>query len=62
MDPKRPDIVVNNAGAPQGADRSEIEDVPVAARDLTMGVNARRVPDVARRGGAHAQSPLGAHR
>src|SRR5436190_15359493 len=35
------DILVNNAGAPQGADRNEIEDVPVAAWDLTMGVNAR---------------------
>ena len=37
----RLDILVNNAGAPQGADRNEIEDVPVAAWDLTMGVNAR---------------------
>ena len=27
----RLDILVNNAGAPQGADRNEIEDVPVAA-------------------------------
>src|SRR5689334_14555753 len=34
----RLDILVNNAGAPQGADRNEIEDVPVAAWDLTMGV------------------------
>ncbi len=37
----RLDILVNNAGAPQGADRNEIEDVPIAAWDLTMGVNAR---------------------
>ena len=37
----RLDILVNNAGAPQGADRDEIEDVPVAAWDLTMGVNAK---------------------
>jgi NAD(P)-dependent dehydrogenase (short-subunit alcohol dehydrogenase family) len=37
----RLDILVNNAGAPQGADRNEIEDVPVAAWDLVMGVNAR---------------------
>ena len=37
----RLDILVNNAGAPQGADRNEIEDVPVAAWDQTMGVNAR---------------------
>ena len=37
----RLDILVNNAGAPQGADRNEIEDVPVAAWDLTRGVNAK---------------------
>ena len=37
----RLDILVNNAGAPQGADRNEIEDVPVSAWDLTMGVNAK---------------------
>ena len=37
----RLDILVNNAGAPQGADRNEIEDVPVAAWDLTMGVTPR---------------------
>ena len=37
----RLDILVNNAGAPQGADRNEIENVPVGAWDLTMGVNAK---------------------
>ena len=37
----RLDILVNNAGAPQGADRNEIEDVPVEAWDKTMDVNAR---------------------
>src|SRR3989440_3418056 len=37
----RLDILVNNAGAPQGADRNEIEDVPVEAWDRAMGVNAR---------------------
>src|SRR3954453_4460838 len=37
----RLDILVNNAGAPQGADRNEIENVPVAAWELTMGVNAK---------------------
>ena len=37
----RLDILVNNAGAPQGADRNEIENVPVDAWDLTMGVNAK---------------------
>lgn len=37
----RLDILVNNAGAPQGADRNEIEDVPLAAWELTMRVNAR---------------------
>jgi 3-oxoacyl-[acyl-carrier protein] reductase len=37
----RLDILINNAGAPQGADRNEIENVPVEAWDLTMGVNAK---------------------
>ena len=37
----RLDILVNNAGAPQGADRNEIEEVPLEAWDRTMGVNAR---------------------
>jgi 3-oxoacyl-[acyl-carrier protein] reductase len=37
----RLDILVNNAGAPQGADRNEIENVPVEAWDETMAVNAR---------------------
>jgi 3-oxoacyl-[acyl-carrier protein] reductase len=37
----RLDILVNNAGAPQGADRNEIENIPVAAWDLTMAVNVR---------------------
>jgi 3-oxoacyl-[acyl-carrier protein] reductase len=37
----RLDILVNNAGAPQGADRNEIEDVPVEAWDRTFGVNVR---------------------
>ena len=58
----RLDILVNNAGAPQGADRNEIEDVPVAAWDLTMGVNARGCfPDVARCGANNAQGGLGPH-
>ena len=59
----RLDILVNNAGAPQGADRNEIEDVPVEAWDQTMGVNAaRRLPDVARCGAGDAQGRLGPHR
>lgn len=37
----RLDILVNNAGAPQGADRNEIEDVPLEAWERTMAVNAR---------------------
>ena len=37
----RLDILINNAGAPQGADRNEIENIPVSAWDRTMGVNAR---------------------
>ncbi|MDO9403207.1 MAG: SDR family oxidoreductase [Polaromonas sp.] len=39
----RLDILVNNAGAPHGADRADIEQVPVAAWDLTMAVNLRGV-------------------
>jgi 3-oxoacyl-[acyl-carrier protein] reductase len=37
----RLDILVNNAGAPQGADRNEIENVPLSAWEMTMAVNAR---------------------
>ncbi len=37
----RLDVLVNNAGAPQGADRNEIENVPVEAWERTMAVNAR---------------------
>jgi 3-oxoacyl-[acyl-carrier protein] reductase len=35
------DILVNNAGAPHGADRNEIEDVPVEDWDRVMAVNVR---------------------
>jgi NAD(P)-dependent dehydrogenase (short-subunit alcohol dehydrogenase family) len=37
----RLDILVNNAGAPHGAERNEIEDVPMAAWDKVMAVNVR---------------------
>src|SRR5579875_2240379 len=37
----RLDILVNNAGAPQAEDRNEIEQVPLAAWEAVMGVNAR---------------------
>ena len=37
----RLDVLVNNAAAPHGADRNEIEDVPVEAWDRVMAVNAR---------------------
>ncbi len=37
----RLDILVNNAGAPHGKDRAPIEEVPVEAWDLLMGVNAK---------------------
>jgi 3-oxoacyl-[acyl-carrier protein] reductase len=37
----RLDVLVNNAAAPHGADRNEIEDVPVDAWDRVMAVNAR---------------------
>src|SRR5262249_33555097 len=38
---RRRGYLVNNGRAPQGADRNEIEDVPVEAWDRTMAVNAR---------------------
>src|SRR4029079_10663540 len=37
----RLDILVNNAGAPHGAERNEIEDVPLSAWEQVMAVNAR---------------------
>ncbi len=39
----RLDVLVNNAGAPHGADRGQIEDVPLDAWEKTMGINARGV-------------------
>lgn len=35
------DVLVNNAAAPQGADRRDIEDVPLEAFDLLIDVNLR---------------------
>lgn len=37
----RLDILVNNAAAPQGADRRDIEDVPLEVFDLLIDVNLR---------------------
>jgi 3-oxoacyl-[acyl-carrier protein] reductase len=37
----RLDILVNNAAAPQGADRNDIVDIPAEAWDLTMRINTR---------------------
>lgn len=37
----RIDILVNNAAAPHGLDRSEIEQVPLEAWDRVMAINAR---------------------
>ncbi len=37
----RLDIVVNNAGAPQGADRNDIADVPIEAWDQVININLR---------------------
>ena len=37
----RLDVLVNNAAAPQGLDRQDIEDVPVAVWDDVMRINAR---------------------
>jgi 3-oxoacyl-[acyl-carrier protein] reductase len=39
----RLDILINNAGAPHGRDRGQIEDVPLAAWEAVMGINARGV-------------------
>ncbi len=39
----RLDILINNAGAPQGLDRNNIEAVPVSAWDENMAINARGV-------------------
>ena len=39
----RLDVLVNNAGAPHGKDRGQIEDVPLDAWEKTMGINARGV-------------------
>jgi NAD(P)-dependent dehydrogenase (short-subunit alcohol dehydrogenase family) len=35
------DVLVNNAAAPQGADRADIMDIPLEAWDLVIGVNLR---------------------
>lgn len=37
----RIDILVNNAAAPHGADRAEVDDIPVEAWDEVMAINAR---------------------
>lgn len=39
----RLDVLVNNAGAPHGQDRGQIEDVPLAAWEAVMGINIRGV-------------------
>lgn len=37
----RIDILINNAGAPHGDDRNEIEDIPLKSWELVMAVNVR---------------------
>ena len=39
----RLDVLVNNAGAPHGADRNDIEQVPLASWEHVMAVNVRGV-------------------
>lgn len=39
----RLDVLVNNAGAPHGKDRGQIEDVPLSAWEAVMGINVRGV-------------------
>ncbi len=36
-------VLVNNAGAPHGQDRGQIEDVPLSAWEAVMGINVRGV-------------------
>jgi 3-oxoacyl-[acyl-carrier protein] reductase len=37
----RLDVLVNGAAAPQGADRADIEDVPIDVWDFVLGINLR---------------------
>jgi NAD(P)-dependent dehydrogenase (short-subunit alcohol dehydrogenase family) len=37
----RLDVLVNNAGAPHGQDRGQIEDIPLAAWEAVMAINLR---------------------
>lgn len=39
----RLDVLVNNAGAPHGQDRGQIEDVPLSAWEAVMAINVRGV-------------------
>ncbi len=39
----RLDVLVNNAGAPHGQDRGQIEDVPLSAWEAVMSINVRGV-------------------
>lgn len=49
----RLDVLVNNAAAPHGRDRSDIEDVPLEAFDRVMAVNVRGVFLMSRAALAH---------
>ncbi len=52
----RLDILINNAGAPHGQDRGEIETIPVEAWDKVMGINARGVFLMARAAVPHMKA------
>ena len=39
----RVDVLINNAGAPHGQDRGQIEDVPLSAWEAVMAINVRGV-------------------
>ena len=56
----RIDVLVNNAGAPHGLDRNQIEDVPLAAWDRVMAINARGPFLMARAVVPHMRRPNGA--
>ena len=52
----RLDVLVNNAGAPHGQDRGQIEDVPLTAWEAVMAINVRGVFLMSRAAVPHMKS------
>ena len=52
----RLDVLINNAAAPHGRDRSDIEDIPLEAWDRVMAVNVRGVFLMSRAAISHMRS------